>query len=237
MIKWLKNIFKKKIIDEEITTPKPKKIKMDDVNFHVNVKSICYFETLVDKSFFEMDENDVIDMLYSIYMVNNPKKRMKKSTFIHIIERPDILKWMLREYTEISDIWAQFPVKERPSTSTDKSTGGNKLRMSDYASTLIVEYGMDPHYVFYEMDMWEISLFFEAIETKMKKDLVDKRFWAYLGMTPHIDTKKCKSPEALIPFEWEKEIKKKNREQDLKNNTFAVKNMLGGNIFGIKDEE
>ena len=236
MIKWLKNIFKKKTIEEEITPPKPKKLKMDDVNFSVNIKSICYFESLVDKSFFEMAPEDVIDMLYSIYMVNNVNKPLKREVFINVLGREDVFRWMIKKYMEASEIWSQFHM-DNDVIEMDNNTQNEvrKIRVSDYASTLIIEHNLDPHYVFYEMDLWEIKTLFEAIDTKNKKELVDKRFWAYLGMTPHIDTKKCKSPEELIPFEWEKELKKINREQELKNNTYAVKHMIGKSIFGDKD--
>ena len=53
-----------------------------------------------------------------------------------------------------------------------------------------------------------------------------------IKVLPHIDSKKCKSPEALVPFEWEKEARKKKAEQELKNNEYAIKNMIGKSIFG-----
>lgn len=238
MIKWFKKLFKKKSTEVENVISKPKRLKMDDVNFKFNIKSICYFETLTDKSFFEITDEDIFDMLYSIYMVNNPDKMLKRETFMNIIQRRDILIWMINEYSKFSEIISQFKIPEQDNKSDNIiSDDTRKIRISDYVSTLIIEHGVDPHYIYYEMDIWEIPILFEAIDTKIKKELTDKRFWTYMSISPHIDTKKCKSPDALIPFEWEKENKKKNRELELKNNAFAIKNMLGKSIFGYDNEE
>lgn len=238
MIKWFKKLFKKKSTEVENVISKPKRLKMDDVNFKFNIKSICYFETLTDKSFFEITDEDIFDMLYSIYMVNNPDKMLKRETFMNIIQRRDILTWMINEYSKFSEIISQFKIPEQDNKSDNIITDDTKkIRISDYVSTLIIEHGVDPHYIYYEMDIWEIPILFEAIDTKIKKELTDKRFWTYMSISPHIDTKKCKTPEDLISFEWEKENKKKNREQELKNNAFAIKNMLGKSIFGYDNEE
>lgn len=238
MIKWFKKLFKKKSTEVENVISRPKRLKMDDVNFKFNIKSICYFETLTDKSFFEITDEDIFDMLYSIYMVNNPDKMLKRETFMNIIQRRDILTWMINEYSKFSEIISQFKIPEQDNKSDNIiSDDTKKIRISDYVSTLIIEHGVDPHYIYYEMDIWEIPILFEAIDTKIKKELTDKRFWTYMSISPHIDTKKCKAPDVLIPFEWEKENKKKNREQELKNNAFAIKNMLGKSIFGYDNEE
>lgn len=243
MLKKIIGLFKKKqkTIEEPINVKPLKTPKMDfsTIKFDFNIKSICYFESLVNKSFFDMNEDDVFDMLYSIYMVNNPDKKIKKQSFFNIIQREDIMKWMLKKYVDNAAIWNQFQTKTKLSTDGQsmEQQDASKTRMIDYVSTLIIEYGMDAHYVYYEMDIWEIGELFEAIETKLKRDAIEKRFWTYLMISPHIDTKKCKSPEAFLPFEWEKESIKKRREQELKNNMFAIKNTIGKSIFAGKEKK
>lgn len=223
----------KKLFKRETKILKKPKMDFSDIKFDFNIKSICYFEKLSGKSFFNSDNEDVMLMLYSIYMVNNPDKKMKKEIFFRLLEREDILKWMLKEYTTASTIWQQFVSDSDGENSQRKED--TTIRMIDYAMTLIIEYGMDAKYVFYEMDMWEIGELFNAIETKLKRDAVDKRFWAYVNIMPHIDTKKCKSPESLIPYEWEKETIKQKKENELNNNMYAIKNTIGKSIFGDKD--
>ena len=76
-------------------------------------------------------------------------------------------------------------------------------------------------------------------ENKKKEELELDRMWTYLNMSPHIDTKKCKGPDKLFPFPWEKEEKKIKVNQELENNRLAIQNMIGKNIFGepIKPKE
>lgn len=231
MLKFIKKLFKK---NNEID--KPQKVKMDfsNVNFNFNIKSICAFEKLADKSFFQLADEDVLLLLYSIYMVSNPDKPMRMEIFFSLLEREDIAKWFIHKYTSITNVIEQFKAKEEDiknvNTNTEKLT-----RLTDYVTTLVVEYGIDIHYINYEMDIWEFTEYFEAIDTKVKKDALDKRFWAYVGVMPHIDTKKCKGPEYLVPYEWEKESIKKKQEAELKNNMYAIKHTIGKSIFGDKN--
>ena len=225
----IKKIFKRK--PKTLNIPK---MDFSDIKFIFNIKSICYFEKLSGKSFFTIDDEDIMLVLYSIYMVNNPDKKMKKEIFFKLLEREEVFKWMVREYTLASMIWQQFVSQTEVETKSSKNED-TSLRMLDYAMTLIIEYGMDAKYVFYEMDMWELGELFTAIENKIKKDAIEKRFWSYINIMPHIDTKKCKSPESLIPYEWEKETIKKRKENDINKNMYAIKNTIGRSIFGDKE--
>lgn len=240
MLDWFKRIFAKEDNNIKITLPK-NKMEFRDIKFKFNIKSICYFEKLKNKSFFELGEDDIFDLLYSIYMVNNPDKQMKQNVFINIItKREDIFKWMMREYMTAAEIWTQFQdiyVEKEDPNSNIGIKEAKPSRMGDFVSTLIIEYGVDPHYIYYEMDMWEISQLFEAIDTMVKRKLEEERFWTYLKIAPHIDIKKCKSPEALIPFDWDKDKIHKKQMEELENNAYAVKSLIGGNIFGKKENK
>ena len=89
----------------------------------------------------------------------------------------------------------------------------------------------------YEMELWEIEPFFKWTEESQKDKWERERLWTYLNIMPHIDSKKCKSPDKLFPFPWEKEEHKKKAEQELKNNEYAIKNMIGKSIFGDDNKE
>ena len=231
MWKKIKNWFNK----PKIKAPSKPRMDFSDIKFDLNIRSICYFEKLTNKSFFTMGEDDIFDMFYSIYMANNPDKKMRREVFMGIIEREDIFSWMMGKYLDAAKIWSQFKdvyVEE----NKDKDNGNVQVsKMCDYVSTLIIEYGVDAHYIYYEMDMWEIAQLFDAIDNKVKRDLEMQRFWTYLNICPHIDSKKVKSPEQLIPFEWEKEEKHKKQLNDINNNAFAVKNLIGRSL--VKKQE
>ena len=75
----------------------------------------------------------------------------------------------------------------------------------------------------YEMELWEIQPYLNAADIQRKAELVEKRFWTYLTIAPHIDGKKIRKPEDLVPFEWEK---KSNKPMDLGVTTEAAVNFL-----------
>lgn len=235
MIKWLKNLFKKN--NTKVLISKPK-LDLRNIKFNLNIKSICYFEKLVGISFYDFEEIYLLELMYSIFHINNPDMKISFEAFKLLMERDDVAEYFLKDFTNISKMIQQISEekKEIKNTNSDKQEGINKT-ITDYITTLIIEYGMDPHYVYYEMEMWELYHYFEAIDTKIKRDLINRRFWTYLQIMPHIDSKKCKTPEDLISFEWEKETIKKKKENDLKNNVYAFKNMIGKSIFGNKEKE
>ena len=234
MFKWVKSLFKK----EEIKVVKPQKNKMDlsKYKINLNVKSICYFEKITGKSFFGFGEEDVMYLLYACFFINNPETKISYNVFMGIMQNEQIAKWAFSQFQDALSLVHQFN-KSIDEQKEDKSSTGQTSTMTDFATSLIIDYGMDAKYVMYDMDIWEIEEYFEAVNTHIKREMEMERFWTYIKVLPHIDSKKCKSPEALVPFEWEKETRKKKAEQELKNNEYAIKNMIGKSIFGDDNKE
>jgi hypothetical protein len=67
------------------------------------------------------------------------------------------------------------------------------------------------------------------MEEKTKADMVEKRFWTYMQILPHIDGKKIKSPEKLLPFPWEKEQQKQESIRFMEDNRDAIKAFFNRN--------
>ena len=65
-------------------------------NFKFNLKSFALFETLTGKSFFKLTEMDLIDLFYSVYIVNNPQDIIDKDIFISMLENKKVLNFMLK---------------------------------------------------------------------------------------------------------------------------------------------
>lgn len=230
---WFKGLFKKKI---KVVESQKNKMDLSMYKMRLNIKSICYFEKISGKSFFGFDEDDVIYLLYATFLVNNPDTNITFSVFNGILENEQISKWMINKYQEVLSLVYQFN-KTQVENKDDKFTMEHTATMTDFATSLIIDYGMDAKYVMYDMDMWEIEEYYGAVNTHIRREMEMQRFWTYIQVAPHIDTKKIKGPDALVPFDWEREAKKKKREQELKNNEYAIKNMIGKNIFGKPKEE
>lgn len=229
MLKWLKSFFKK---EEKIKVIEPKKNKMDlsKYKMQMNIKSICYFEKISGKSFFKFDMEDALYLMYATFLVNNPETNITFNVFTGIMENEHISKWMVTKYQDILTVVYQFE-KAQEEVKEEKFSMDVSSTMTDFATSLIIDYGMDARYVMYEMDMWEIGEYFEAVNMHIRREMENERFWTYIKILPHIDSKKCKSPEALVPFDWEKQDKKKRSEAELKDKEFAIKNMLGKKMF------
>lgn len=181
---------------------------------------------MTGKSFFAANTvDDILHLLYCTLVVNNDDLFMTYKTFLQFIEDKKILNWLEREYKKVSDYNAQIKVDTEE--KTEESEEKEPPRMTEIASTLIMTYHIDAHYVMYEMELWEIPMYFEMGAEIAKKDLIEKRFWTYIQILPQIDGKKIKSPRQLIPFEWEEKEIKANAEKQMKNNMTAIKANIG----------
>jgi hypothetical protein len=231
MFKWIKNLFKK----EEIKVVEPQKNKMDlsQYKMGLNIKAICYFEKITGKSFFGFGEEDIMHLLYACFLINNPETKISFNVFMGIMQNEQIAKWASTQFQDALGIIQQFN-KSIEGQKEEKFSMDQTSTMTDFATSLIIDYGMDAKYVMYDMDIWEIEEYFEAVNTRIKREMELERFWTYIKVLPHIDGKKCKSPEALVPFDWEKDAKKKRNEENLKNNEYAIKHTIGRSIFGDK---
>ena len=228
MFNWILRLFKRK---KEI--PVVPKLDLKNYKLKLNIKSLCYYEKITGKSFFSFDGSNVIELLYSLFVVNNPEVMMTIKAFTFMLEDVRVSRWFMSQYQSLTDTIQQL---NQPSdeSSNDEIDNTNPPMITDYATSLIVEYGVDPEYVMYKMDIWEITTYFQTVSSMVKRDMEEQRFWTYLNIMPHIDTKKCKKPEDLISFQWEKGDRRKRNEQEMERNMYAIKNMIGKNIFGDK---
>ena len=228
MFNWILRLFKRK---KEI--PVVPKLDLKNYKLKLNIKSLCYYEKITGKSFFSFDGSNVIELLYSLFVVNNPEVNMTIKAFTFMLEDVRVSRWFMSQYQSLTDTIQQL---NQPSdeSSNDEIDNTNPPMITDYATSLIVEYGVDPEYVMYKMDIWEITTYFQTVSSMVKRDMEEQRFWTYLNIMPHIDTKKCKKPEDLISFQWEKGDRRKRNEQEMERNMYAIKNMIGKNIFGDK---
>lgn len=204
---------------------------MDFKNYRIklNVKTCCLFEQMTGKSFLAIsDLDDILHLMYASLVVNNESLFMTYSVFTKLVQDPKVAKWIETEYKKIQDYNSQIGFYEEKKETEEKKEENSEIRkISEIAANLIVQTGMDAHYVMYEMELWELAMYVKSYDEKIKNEMVDKRFWTYLQILPQVDGKKIKSPSHLVPFAWEAEERKKKIEQDIKNNMVAIKANIG----------
>ena len=204
--------------------------------FRLNLKACCLYEQLTGNNFLKMsNEEDLLSLLYCCLVSNNDNLLMTFDVFKVLIKDKKVSKWINKEYEKCMN----FSMQLKQDAEDDEGGEGEskeEVTMTDVVSSLIVRYGVDPHYVMYEMDLWEIKPYLDAAEAQRKADLITQRFWTYLQILPHIDKKKLRSPEELVPFDWEKKDKKSQKEFE-ENATAAFKFLAGGKEEKDKEEE
>lgn len=211
---------------------KKKENKMDFSGYTIklSIKSICMFERLTRKSFFSFTEEDVMALLYCAFYTSN-NMEIKYETFISMLENEKIATWAVNKYKDLLDVIQQFKKEDNTGTQGDGQVDTKELTMTDMATSLIVDYHLDAHYVMYEMGLWEIEPMYQACDASVKRRYEENRLWAYIDVMPHIDSKKIKGPNDLLPFPWEK-TKKVSIEKQLEMNTAAAVAFLGGKKDG-----
>ena len=196
----------------------------------LNVKTCCLFEQMTGKSFLAINTvDDVLHLMYASLVVNNGELFMTYNVFLKLMQDPKVAKWVEEEYKKIQEYNLQigFYGEKDDEKKDEKKEKQEPPKISDIAANLIVQTGMDAHYVMYEMELWEMAMYVKSYDEKVKNEMVDKRFWTYLTIVPQIDNKKIKGPSQLVPFAWEEEERKKKVEQDIKNNMVAIKANIG----------
>lgn len=196
------------------------------------------YEQITGKNFLKLsNEEEVLELVYCCLVANNPSLLMTYKVFQNLMTDKKVAGWITKEYEKISEFNAQIRTKQvsEPATEEKKEEPVEELNITDIASTLIIRYGMDAHYVMYEMELWEIEPYLNAAEIKRKNELVTQRFWTYLTIAPNINTKKVRSPEELVPFDWEK--KKDDVKKTLDDNTAAAVAFLRGNRNKKEEKE
>ena len=210
---WFKKWFKKK---------KPEKAKMDLSGYDIvlSIKSICMYERLSGKSFFNFKEEDMGMLLYcSFYTSNNIE--LKYETFMSMLEVDDITTWAVSKYKNILEVVQQFKSTNTSENEEKTDEDAKELTMTDMATSLIVDYHLDAHYVMYEMKLWELEPMYKAADAAVKRRYEEERLWAYIDILPHVDSKKIKGPDDLLPFPWEKSKVDRAKEKLEKNSSAA----------------
>ena len=211
-----------------------KSLDLTKYKIKLNVASARLFEQISGKSFFNIGEEDAFKLAYSVLVANNPELNFTFNTFMLLLQDKKVANWITREIEKENNFQAQLKFVKKNKLVEKAEEGSEDVEalktISEYASVLIINFGMDAHYVNYEMPLYEMEDYFFVAEMKRRNDLSNQRLFTFLTMLPQLDSKKKISPEDILPFPWEQNAKKANAEEDLKKKqamimaTFAAMN-------------
>ena len=228
-------LFKKKKKEEAVKHTDFSKYKIK-----INGKTMCAYESLTGKPFLKIEtEDEIKHLFYCSLVINNEEfSTMEYGVFEYLLLDQEVVSWMSDEYVKIGKYLAQFKAG-----IGDFDEGGNiqgeeeenkAFYMLEAVTGLIVKMGRDPHYVYYEMEEWEISYYYRMMQELERSRLAEERLWTYLQVLPHVG-KKLGGPEKLLPFPWENS--KKKLEDKMNKDTAAAVAFLGGKRNGTKQPD
>lgn len=198
-----------------------------DFKLKINMKTILLYEEMSEKSFYEVGGEDIMLLIYCALVVNNDLS-ITKNHFDIIMKNEKIARELMAKCQSELDFIQQFiKTDNKVKQETEEVEKDNKV--SNVVNMILLQNNLDMNYVMYEMRLWELAPLIKSIEEKTKADMVEKRFWAYLNICPHIDSKKIKGPEDILPFPWEKDNKKEAALKFMDDNNEAIKAFFNKN--------
>ncbi len=189
----------------------------------LTVRAMCLYEELTGKSFLApKEEDDYVVLMYAIFISSNDVRMTLEAFTILISSDEKTLRWMMDEFEQQMKFDDQFSKALKKATNVSDETVDETVNSDEpvpFVATLagyLVSHGMDPHYVMYEMSLWEMYTYREGYEDIEKNRLAEERMWTYISILPHLDkksTSKLKSPQDLLKFPWEEEASKIKAKQ------------------------
>lgn len=189
----------------------------------LNLQAIRVAERLLKKPFGEFDltdEETILTLMYAMVSENNDEVM----TFDQFKSILDMGKIGIKVQRAVSDEMAYIDqFKEEVSGKDEKAP-----YMGDLAA-LLITFGLDAHFVLYEMKLFEIGDYIKAIDEHKKEQMERDRMNTFYAILPHVDHKKIKKPQDIYPFPWEIEQLEKDaleqleKDKDMFNKFFNSK--------------
>lgn len=174
----------------------------------LTIRSIITAEKLLNKPFSDFDlsvEEDLKALIYSVYVVSEKVFTLKdfQSLWDLKSERAKMMKFITTQLEYVQ----QF---------AEEGEASGKVWITALVNRLIATRRVEQSYILNDMWIWELNDILKASEDAVKEEMEEKRYWAFLTIMPHVDSKKINKPQDLITFAWEAEKIEADRLEQLK---------------------
>lgn len=189
--------------------------KFSNIPVRLTVRTCVLFEKMTGRSFYTCGEEDMVMLAYCCFQAAPGAPRMLYDDFVSMLENKSFAEWLLTEIKKDEDYNSQFV--NLPSEHEEKEKGSKDVQFISQLAAILITNGVDAKYMMDEMPLYELQGYIDAIELKKEDALANDRLWCWLSMMPHLtkeSSRKLDSPDKLLPFPWEIEAKKKNKEKE-----------------------
>ena len=214
-----------------------------DYKMRLTVRACVYYEQLTGSSFLTFGgpgttDDDALALLYACFITSN-NVTATLSTFKILYNDEKFQKWINNAFGEAMAMHQQFSISRDDETVDEGAEAGGdnedlkKATITNIAAYLIATNHMSAEYVMNQMQLFEIKAYMKAIDTAEKQRLIEERLWCYLTIAPHVDTKRIKSPQKLLPFDWEESEIKKRELEELRAQKDNVRKIVGMDMSAL----
>lgn len=196
------------------------------------IEAVVRWEQMTQRSFSTIDfgnEEDSQKLLYCSYIlgVDAPPSF---SEFQLMLTNKRFSRMFVQAMERYNRFLAQFSAHKEQS-ATEEQEQSHDATIGDIAAKLIVSGGLDARFVMREMLIEDMPMFIKALEDKTRQEEESRRLWTYFSILPHIDSKKCPSPDKMLIFPWEQERQRAEAARVAEENKAEFeKFMRGGNL-------
>ena len=174
----------------------------------ITVRDLLRYERLLGRSIFA-DEPDGATLIYCTtpeaytrYTLEEWSRTTLGASAFMAKEAKELARELsaLQQYSGLEARDERLEVREEPTANSQQPRA-----LTDVVTELLTESVVPADYLLERAELWELTIYIEATQRKRQQRLERERLWSYMGLLPHIDSKKIKRPEDLIPFAWDEE--------------------------------
>ena len=173
----------------------------------ITVRDLLRYERLLDRSIFA-DEPDGVTLIYCTtpeaytrYTLQEWSRTTLGASAFMAKEAKELARELaaLQQYSQQPTANSQEPRASQQPTAKSQEP----RTLTDVVTELLTEGVVPADYLLERAELWELTIYIDATQRKRQQRLERERLWSYMGLLPHIDSKKIKRPEDLIPFSWD----------------------------------
>ena len=168
----------------------------------ITVRDLLRYERLLGRSIFA-DEPDGATLIYCTtpeaytrYTLEEWSRTTLGASAFMAREAKELARELaaLQQYSKVEARDERLEVREEQA---------EVRTLTDVVTELLTEGVVPADYLLERAELWELTIYIDATQRKRQQRLERERLWSYMGLLPHIDSKKIKRPEDLIPFSWD----------------------------------
>ena len=186
----------------------------------ITVRDLLRYERLLGRSIFA-DEPDGATLIYCTteaytrYTLEEWSRTTLGASAFMAKEAKELARELsaLQQYSKVEVRDERLEVREESQQPTAKSQEPTRA-LTDVVTELLTEGVVPADYLLERAELWELTIYIDATQRKRQQRLERERLWSYMGLLPHIDSKKIKRPEDLIPFAWDEEARPTTHRTD-----------------------